>query len=283
MKRLHYSGILLLILAGCVSIPAPHQRQDAAAAMATSQGWQSIRIPAGRFQLMAYHRPWSAAPARLTIYIEGDGLAWITATTPSADPTPVNPLGLRLALAQPRGQVAYLARPCQYSAPLPGDCQRTYWTDRRFSEEVIDATDQAVSQLAAQAQADRLTLVGYSGGGAVAALVAARRKDVDRLVTVAGNLDTAQWTAANGLSPLTGSLNPADAAERLQQLQALRQWHFSGDQDEVVATATARSYAARFGSTAAPMVDVIHGYRHQCCWADNWPTLLARIPFWEAP
>jgi hypothetical protein len=45
----------------------------------------------------------------------------------------------------------------------------------------------------------------------VASLVAARRHDVVRLVTVAGNLDHLAWTTLHGVSPLTGSLNPADA------------------------------------------------------------------------
>ncbi len=57
---------------------------------------------------------------------------------------------------------------------------------------------------------DHLTLVSYSGGGAVATLVAARRNDVHNLVTVAGVLDHELWTRNHHLSPSTGSLNLAD-------------------------------------------------------------------------
>jgi len=39
--------------------------------------------------------------------------AWLAVPRPSQDPTPVDPLALRLALVQPTGNAAYLARPCQ--------------------------------------------------------------------------------------------------------------------------------------------------------------------------
>jgi pimeloyl-ACP methyl ester carboxylesterase len=61
----------------------------------------------------------------------------------------------------------------------------------------------------------RLTLVGYSGGGTIAVLLAARRSDVAEVITVAANLDVGYWTQRDGLSPLTGSLDPAGGNPRL--------------------------------------------------------------------
>jgi hypothetical protein len=45
-------------------------------------------------------------------YQSGDGLAWLSSDVPSSDPTPLDPLALRLALAKPARNAAYLARPC---------------------------------------------------------------------------------------------------------------------------------------------------------------------------
>lgn len=278
-KRLIYGLLPLLALSACMHIPSRQQRVDTANALALAKGWHGQQIETGRFRLAAYHRPKSQPGSRLTIYLEGDGLAWISRTTPSDDPTPINPVGLKLALAQPDGQVAYLARPCQYTNEVSPRCRQAYWTSARFSEEVIAAVDNAISQLAQQFQASKLTLVGYSGGGAVAALVAARRHDVDRLLTVAGNLDIVQWTSITRSSPLSNSLNPADAAGELQQV---RQWHFSGGDDAIVPLAVTRSYADRFPLSNRPGIDTIAGYGHQCCWVDNWPSLLQRVPFWSA-
>ena len=90
-------------------------------------------------------------------------------------------------------------------------CVQKYWTGYRFALEVIEASNITVSQLKARYAADNIRLVGYSGGGAVAAFIAARRNDVVQLVTVAGNIDPAAWTKRHRMSQLSGSLNPADA------------------------------------------------------------------------
>jgi len=102
----------------------------------------------------------------------------------------------------------------------------------------------------------------------VAALVAARRQDVVQLITVAGNLDHRTWTRKLRLTPLDGSLNPADFAEALSDTPQL---HFVGDQDKVVGEFVARAYADQFRNGRRPRIVTIPGYDHQCCWAENWP------------
>ena len=66
----------------------------------------------------------------LNIYLEGDGLAWVSRREPSRDPTPDNPIGLRLAAIDPAPNVIWLARPCQYTcllytSPSPRDRQKS--------------------------------------------------------------------------------------------------------------------------------------------------------------
>jgi dienelactone hydrolase len=208
----------------------------------------------------------------LTVYIEGDGLAWINGSTPSLDPTPLNPLALRLALRDPSGAAVYLARPCQFvTGAQRRGCQRKYWTSHRFAPEVIEASSSAIEQLKQRFAAERLVLVGYSGGGAVAALIAAQRRDVMRLVTVAGNLDHRAWTADLHLSALDGSLNPADAWRRLQSVPQI---HFVGGQDRVLGESVVESYRARFAPGPAPTVRVLPTFDHHCCWVERWPDLL---------
>ncbi len=185
-------------------MPAPEERVAGAEQLAAQRGWQASVVAAGQFSLMAYlPRTINPSPT-LTVYIEGDGLAWIGGSRPSDDPTPANPLALRLALAQPAGNAAYLARPCQYAGRRDSACTDSYWTDRRFSREVVESTSIAIDALMLRFGADRLTLVGYSGGGAIAALVAAQRPDVVLLITVAGNLDHDNWTKHHNVLPLIG-------------------------------------------------------------------------------
>ena len=246
-------------------------RRSQSSKLAQDAGWSRMALEAGQFSLVAFIPPYMVQNNTLTIYIEGDGLAWIDASTPSFDPTPTNPIALRLAMRDPNKAVAYLARPCQYTHDNERrNCSTRYWTTHRFAPEVIAATDLAVSQLKAQSGAKQIRMIGYSGGGAVAALVAARRSDVVMLVTVAGNLDHLAWTKMHGITPLSGSLNPADV---WQSLQNIPQQHYVGGRDDNINASIARSYASKF-SSPAPSITVIPNYTHLCCWEDSWPDLV---------
>jgi dienelactone hydrolase len=274
MKRIRSLFLLLSLLpglAGCLTL-SPEVRRDHAEQLATASGWERIRLPAGRFVLAGYlPKNIPANETTLTIYIEGDGLAWINGSLVSLDPTPIKPVGLALALRHPHGAVAYLARPCQYVAGADAQgCSTRYWTSHRFAPEVVESADQAVEMLKQRFQAKQLVLVGYSGGGAVAALVAARRHDVALLVTVAGNLDHQAWTAQHHATPLTGSLNPAEA---WPQLLDVSQLHFIGGMDQVVGREVAKSFANHFPADRRPEIRVVPDFDHTCCWAEHWPEL----------
>lgn len=239
---------------------------------AAASNWQKLLITTDMFVLSAYIQTWAKPHEVLTIYIEGDGLAWLSRTTPSDDPTPLTALGLQLALQHQAGPAAYLGRPCQnLPEAARKNCRQRWWTDGRFAPEVISASSAAIDVLKARYGASRLILVGYSGGAAVAALVAAQRRDVARLITVAGNLDTSAWTRLQRVDPLHGSRNPADAAMRLTDLP---QYHLAGSKDDVVPPEIVAAYLARFPAGRGGTLKVVPGFDHACCWAQAWPTLL---------
>lgn len=277
VKRLVPNLLLTLMLAGCVSIPTPAERTSHAQALASRSGWNMQRLDVLPFALAAFLPPATASAGdidTLTIYLEDDGLAWIGTSRPSDDPTPNDPLALQLALAQPDGVAVYLGRPCQYVF-TSGVCDSSQWTSHRFAPDSVVATGRAIDLLKQRYQARRLTLVGYSGGGALALLLANRRADVDRVVTVAGNLDHAAWTAHHHIDALRGSLNPADelpAQRRFQQI------HLAGQQDRVMPPSLALAYAARYPVSSRPDVRVMAGFDHYCCWAQAWPRLWKELP-----
>lgn len=270
------SHLLLLLgtvlLAACVSVPSPEVRRQQASALAQEQHWQALQLQAGIFRLQAYATP--TQNEELTVYLEGDGFAWLNSRSPSNDPTPLDPIALRLALTQPSGNAAYLGRPCQYLEAERSPCQKHYWTDARFAEEVVHSLDLAADQLKARAAAQRLVLVGYSGGGALALLLAARREDVARVITVAGNLDHAAWTDHHRVTSLHDSLNPATLRPSLASVEQI---HLVGEQDRMIPPTLVKAFVAGYPSSNRAEVKVLQGYGHHCCWVQNWPQLWQMI------
>jgi pimeloyl-ACP methyl ester carboxylesterase len=217
-----------------------------------------------------------ADPAQpLDVYFEGDGYAWIGPDQPALDPTPREALGLALTAADPAANVVYLARPCQFTPmAMNPRCGVPYWTGSRYAPEVVASANQAVSGYAARAPGQGVNLIGYSGGGALAVLVAAARPDSISIRTVAGNLDHAYVNRLHDVSPMPESLNPIDFAARVA---AIPQVHFSGADDTVVPAEVARRFAAAAGGRCA-QVRIEPDMAHDGPWNRLWPTLLRDVP-----
>lgn len=258
---------------GCVQIPGPDERRDLADGLAIHNNWVGKLVFTSSFSIQTYAPKRHQPNAHLVVYFEGDGLSWLSSTRPSSDPTPLDPVGLKMAMAY-RGPVAkaYVARPCQYV--LDPHCREMHWTGHRFSKEIIDSMGQVVDQLKRDSAASRLVLVGYSGGAAVAAMVAGRRQDVDALVTVAGNLDTQAWVQHHGLSPLIGSMNPLDHAYKLK---GVVQFHFLGGKDSVIPGSLVKNFTRGLSDSSLIHLSNQADFDHACCWAQNWSWLWGQV------
>jgi len=259
-----FTVLCLTVLGACSSVPSHESRVKNAQALAAAQHWQPLQIPGG-LDVMAWVKPDLQPGQPLTVYIEGDGLAWLTATLPSADPTPITPVALQLAVAQPGGNAAYLGRPCQYVKDAR--CAPILWTSQRFAPPIIDSMNHALDVLIEQAGTQGVVLVGYSGGAAVTALLAERRTDVVGWITVAGNIDHRAWTRFHRISPLRESLDPMGNPDALRTLP---QVHFAGDEDATVPPVLTQQFAA---AIAPDTVQVEPGFDHHCCWQQAWPQL----------
>lgn len=173
-------------------------------------------------------------------YIEGDGQAWLNKRRVSPNPTPKDPVALKLASIDDSSTVIYLARPCQYlNLEKEPRCQPDYWTNKRASKEVIESMNSAISEIKKQLEIKKIRLVGYSGGATIAAILASTRNDIIDLRTLAGNLDIDVFTRIHEVSPLSGSLNPIDYAE---QLSKIPQIHFISTNDSIITYQIIESY-----------------------------------------
>lgn len=238
---------------------------------AESQGFQEQVLNAGDFKLTTLKR-FSARSDILHIYIEGDGHAWSSFTQISPDPTPHQPVALQLALLDPHPLVVYLARPCQYSLKVDRHCEAKYWTSHRFSQEVIASLSDAIETLKQQSGAKKVKLIGFSGGGGLSALLAARRSDVIKLITVAGDLDHQMLSDYHHTTPQPGSLNPIQDAKKLRSLPQL---HLSGEKDTIVPPSIAAHFITEAGMPTSTHHVILKDVTHNKGWEKIWPQLIS--------
>lgn len=246
---------LFFLLAGCSSVRE-------------IEGFKYVPLKAGNFELASWVKI-TRPGAPLRIYIEGDGFAWRDPRTPSDDPTPKDQLVLNLARADSSPNIVYLARPCQYVSSFA--CRSFYWTKGRFSEEVIDAVQEAVLTLMQKYKAPSVELVGYSGGGAVAALTAVRIPSVTCFMTVAGVLNHQAWTSHHGDTPLDASLNPASYRDKLAQI---KQIHFVGALDKNVPPELTEKFVHSYKNPVSADVIIVPNAGHISGWREVWPRLI---------
>ena len=252
-------------------MPGVSGRYEKADVLAGRNSFRREFIKTFQFELTTYYR--FRSPGKpLTVYIEGDGFAWATKRRLSNDPTPRDPLVMKLAAIDTAPNVAYIARPGQYSKDKHPLCNSKYWSSSRFSDTVISSTNQVIDSLLEKSRSDKVRLIGYSGGAAIAALIAARRSDVISLRTVAGNLDTAEGNRYHRASLLEGSLNPIDIAPLLKDIP---QHHFVGKKDTVVPRFIVENFIRSMGGPSRVRVTVVDGAAHTSGWAEQWPELLA--------
>ena len=253
----------LALLGGCAQ-PAERFTERAAAL-----GFGAARVEGEGFVHVVYR---SEAPRPdggrvLHIYLDGDGTP-SERGRPAADPTPREPLVLRLMALDPAPSV-YLGRPCYHGLAAAPRCAPALWTDARYSEVVVVSMAAAVLSAAHWLGLSEIVWLGYSGGGTLAMLLAARVPETAGVVTVAANLDVDGWADLHSHSRLGGSLSPA---RRPLLPPRIYQRHFAGGRDRVV---TPEIVAG--GGILPETLSVIRNYDHVCCWVELWPRVLDEV------
>lgn len=207
----------------------------------------------------------------LTVFIESDGARWARPDSPPLDPSPASSVSIALTLREiPYGSVAYLGRPCQYVNQISQNtaCPQRLWHEARYGDEVVSMMDSALTTLLARTGHQRLRLVGHSGGGVIAMLTAARRSDVDCIVTIGSPLHVRRWVRTMGLSDLTDSLDPEDVQANLG---SVAQTHLLGADDDIIPITIYHANAA-----GEFRVRVVPGFNHFSPWAASWAQIRAR-------
>lgn len=265
----------LLLFAGCGSISSLQQREESLNTLLQNHKELKKEVfTASAFNLFGVSKLDSSCRNKsINLFIEGDGLAWISRTRLSSNPTPINPLAFKLMLEDKASCKLYLARPCQYIDSQ--QCQKKYWSSARFSPEVVQSYLEIMDSLKKSHDIEAFNLIGYSGGGAVATLLSSKRTDIKQLITIAGNLDINAWVKYHQITPLYDSLNPADYAD--SSLQNIPQMHFIGAKDNVMPFEIFQAYQQRFHNSTLIQYRVCDECTHTQNWLENASKVLQTL------
>jgi hypothetical protein len=230
--------------------------------------WLNERtIPVAPYNLTAYERM-HERNLPVTLYIEGDGAINADIKPLKDNATPTNPVALHLATRDKSKNLAYLARPCQYSGMLDADatCDEDALQLNAYSPETLNAYNTALNKMKRRYGLTSFHLVGYDSGATLAALIAANRNDILSLRTVSGEFDLEHLT-------------PIKTA-----LLGLPQHHFAGGQDEINPPAELHSYLQMLGPNDCTENTLIQEATHSSGWVDKWPELLREnVPVCASP
>ncbi|MDQ7046012.1 MAG: alpha/beta hydrolase [Sulfurimonas sp.] len=261
IKQIFYFPLLsILFFTACTHLPTLQERKTKALSISHGKDIVQANIQTSSFELFSIQKLRQCKNKDIKVYIEGDGLAWLTRKRVSDDPTPLNPIALSLMNIDPSPCKVYIARPCQYIKQ--GICKKKYWTSHRFSSKIIQSFNEALDNLKQNHKNTSFTLVGYSGGGAVASLLSAKRNDISILITIAGNLDTDKWVELHNITYLYGSLNPANYVNKTNMIP---QYHLIGTNDSVIPKDIFLSYKDKSKNTQ----NINHIY-YDTSHTENW-------------
>ena len=263
---------LVFVACNSVDIISIKSRHETARRLALPVQMLPQKVQTQPFLLTTFART-TKPGGEVTFYLEGDGMAFISRRQPSLDPTPKNPVALHLASHDNHANVIYIARPCQFVDKVAlGPCRdNAYWGLKRYSPEVVNSVNQAIEYYVKKHDFRAVNLVGYSGGAAIAILIASRRPDVVSVRTVAGNLDHNTFTEIHGVTPMTESLNPVHEAANISHIP---QHHFIGEWDDRVTPGIYISYRNASRNLSCVRHSIVKETDHQNGWVDRWPELL---------
>jgi hypothetical protein len=259
--------VAFFILNGCNSFET---RTNKALDLAKTNNFKSETIKTTTFPIQVFIKNQNTSHAIL--YLEGDGLV-LTSSGIAFNPTPTDPMALRLAIADQRfAKKIVINRPFQYADCT--NCDNKYWTQARYSPEIISSIVEVIKKLKTEYNFESFDIVAYSGGAAVAFLIAPYfKKSIKSIITFAANVDPFAWCEFHETSPLIQSLDPM---ANIEILKTIPQIHFCGTSDQNTHSSITKNFQKKLNAHKSQIINV-EGFDHDSNWPNYWLTASEKL------
>lgn len=240
----------IFILSGMITILCACAGQNAqpAAKCPGAKGYTRRMMDGNGFKHVVFAPEAQARGKSLHVYIQGDGKPFISSRHPSPDPDgDICPVFKLMALDP--APKALMGRPCYNGLAHSRNCGTYYWTLGRYSPQIVSSLVLCLKKIAIDYR--EITLVGISGGGTLAVLVAEYVDKVNRIITMGANLDVNTWAHKHRYTPMTASMDPMRAKGPSPDV---RQTHLAGGKDDNVPWTIIHSYCLRHQNAEMVMV-----------------------------
>ncbi len=269
--------LFIFVFTGCSAIQkrlapieSPQQRYQNVDFLLKNNGFKSVILSGRSFDVAAWVHITSQQDP-ISVFIEGDGLAYYSRHRISNDPTPTNAIAARIAVQDSASNKIYLSRPCQYiinHGINQRNCHQRMWSQDRFSRDVITLYQDLLDQIKKQYKNESgFRLMGFSGGGAVAASVSLYRDDVIDVRAVAAPLDIHGLMRYHRADPIVNAVSPYSHAARLAEVKLTL---FLGSSDRIVNKRSLKQFLDNFMNKSNFKLIEVEGLEHEGNWHHAW-------------
>lgn len=231
--------VIPFTICACTTVEA---RKNATNKIINEAGFSTKILQTSPYKLFSADKHLGSMEDKMTIVIEGDGYAWVNRYTLSDNPTPTNPIGLKIASSIEKPTI-YLARPCQYISD--DNCTPAMWSYNRFNNAVMDSYINALDIIKQQYGVKEFDVIGFSGGAYIALFLAVNRNDIKSVTTIAGVLDPDDWTNYHDISPLNIQHDITSLVSKSQNTDFI---HICSHDDEIVPCQLTRMFLNNLNS-----------------------------------
>ena len=196
---------------------------------------------------------------KLRIYIDGN--AYTTGFI-TKKPKMYNNVAMQLALKDNSDSIAYLGRPCYF---IEQDvCKPVVWEEGKYAPEVIEEMKEVIQTWQKKYNLKEIEFVGYDGGAAIALSLATRMRNikVNKVITIAGILDTKTDALYRDEDILTDSINPANETYLVSNIP---QVHYVGGKDKIVPIIFTQNFVKKLPNPVSVQIKRLPNADH-----DNW-------------